>query len=110
MIKEKITVQETVDFLNALLEIDPPTISALVSLRISCNKKLADHETVQVGVLSEHHFQVGLIGILNGLFGADKFGWGHISATYTDGIVIKFEALTGENVASFLKKKKKQYT
>lgn len=105
IIKESVTLQETVDFLNELLVTDPTAISSLFSVRLACNKKLADHETVQVGALSKSFFQVGMIGILNGLFGIDKYGWGHISADYEDGKIIRFRALTEEDVAGYVNEK-----
>lgn len=104
-VKESVTIQETVDFLNDLLNIDSTAISSLFSVRIACNKELADHETVQVGALSKNFFQVGMVGILNGLFGIDQYGWGHISADYEDGKVIRFRVLTEEDVAKYVDEK-----
>lgn len=101
MVEEKITIQETVDFLNELLKIDPATITALFSLRVACNKKLANHETVQVGVISKQYYQVGMIGVLNGLFGIDDNGWGHIAADYDDGRIIRFRLLTESEIKAF---------
>ena len=103
MVKNEITIQETVDFLNSLLAIDKQVITALFSTRISCNMDLADHETVQVGV-EGNYAQVGMIGILNGLFGIDKHGWGHISADYDNGMIVKFRLLTIEDVEKYVKK------
>lgn len=104
MIKEKVTLQETVDFLNGLLEIDPLAINALFSARVACNEKLANHETVQVGRVSENYYQVGMIGVLNGLFGKDEDGWGYVGGIHEDGKLIGFEALTLEKVKSFIEK------
>lgn len=104
MVKSRISIQKTVDFLNELLEIDRCTITALFSSRICCNSLLADHPTVQVGVLSKNYFQVGMIGILNGLFGIDEHGWGHIIADYEDGELLRFRLLTDEDVKGYLKK------
>ena len=53
MVKNSVTMQEVVDFLNELLEIDSCAITALFSSRICCNKEMADHPTVQVGVWGE---------------------------------------------------------
>ena len=104
MVKESVTLKETVDFLNSLIKVDSSAINSLFSTRISCNEDLADHETVQVMARGEF-FQVGMIGILNGLFGIDEHGWGHISADYDDGKITKFNILTSEDVKSFIEKR-----
>ena len=104
MVKSRVSIQKTVDFLNELLEIDPFAISALFSSRVSCNKELADHPTVQVGSLGKDSFQVGMIGVLNGLFGIDKHGWGHISGYYEDGKLVEFRLFTDEDVERYVKK------
>lgn len=101
MVKEKITIQETVEFLNEILKIDPVAVTALFSLRTVCNKKLADHETVQVANLSKDYCQVGMIGVLNGLFGIDEHGWGHIAADCDNGMITGFKVLTPEMIHSF---------
>ena len=107
MIKVSITIQELVDFLNSLLLIDPNTISALFSLRLGCNEALANHETVQIGVLGNTHCMAGIIGILNGAFGVDEYDWGHISASYKNGMITKFEALTSKEIAEIIEKNKR---
>lgn len=90
-IKSKVSIDETVDFLNELLKTDPLATHSLFSMRTSCNERLADHPTVQVGTIgtSTYHI-VGLIGIINGLFGVDDDGVGHIIADYTDGQIARF--------------------
>lgn len=98
MIKDTVTIKETVDFLNSILKIDPVSVTGILSCRISCNQALAVHESVQVGRVADNYCEVGMIGILNGLFGIDKFGWGHISAEYRDGLIEKFKLLTTEEV------------
>ena len=104
-IKKNISIQETVDFLNTLLEIDPDAINNLFSLRVGCNITLADHPAVQVSMLSDSYFIVGVIGILNGLFGVDQFGWGHISADCEGSRVTKFRVLTDADVQKYVAKK-----
>lgn len=92
MVKESVTLKETVEFLNSLIKVDSSAINALFSSRISCNEEMANHETVQV-MARDGFFQVGMIGVLNGLFGIDKSGWGHIIADYEDGKITKFNML-----------------
>ncbi len=105
MVKSSVKIQETVDFLNSLLTIDRVVITALFSVRISCNKDMADHPTVQVGA-EGNYYQVGMIGILNGLFGSDKNGWGHISAEYDNGTIKNFSLLSNKDVENIIKKNK----
>ena len=104
-VKEKVSIEETVNFLNELLKIDPIAITALFSMRIGCNEALADHKTVQVLVSSGTYFQVGMVGILNGLFGIDESGWGHISIDYDDGKITGFRVLTEDEIRNFVGKK-----
>jgi len=101
MIKDKISIEETVIFLNSLLEIDPIAITTLFSIRTACNQNLAKHDTVQVGVQGKYA-QVGMIGIFNGLFGKDSYGWGHISADYDNGVIKKFRLLTDDDVRKYV--------
>ena len=102
MVKDHVSIYATVDFLNKLLKIDKNAVSSLFSMRITCNEKLADHKTVQVRELGKDTFQVGMIGILNGLFGIDEFGWGHIVADYKNGLITGFRVLTTEDVKEYL--------
>lgn len=84
MIKQALTPAQIVKFLNQLLEIDPSTITELFLHRVACNKKLADHKTVQVvghppkglnpDVPANAKFGVGVLGVLNGAFGVISTG------------------------------------
>jgi len=99
--KNEITLDYVVEFLNSLLEVDRKAISALCATRVPCNEKLAEHETVQVAALKDddgnyHSFTVGLIGILNGLFGVNEDGYGYILAVVEDdtNVINKFMTRT----------------
>ena len=78
-----------VDLLNEAAKLDPQAIRALVDTRVVCNQALADHPTIQVGPASEHDSGgpsvVGLLGILNGIFGTFDDGWGCIAAVIEPG-------------------------
>lgn len=100
-VKDKISIKETVDYLNDLLKIDPDAINALFSIRVGCNKSFADHPTLQVAGLSADYFIFGIIGLLNGLFGADKHGWGHISVDCKGAKITNFRVLTNEDVRKY---------
>ncbi len=78
MIKKKVTPEETIDLLNEMLKIDRRATESLFSMRVGCNKKLANHPTIQVMQVHKNYHIVGILGILNGLLGIDKDGWGCI--------------------------------
>lgn len=64
------TVMET---LNSAFTSDPNAIHSLVVNRVPCNIALANHPTIQVGgspVLPPGCFQVGMLGVLNGVLGS----------------------------------------
>jgi len=82
-------IKEAVKVLNEALEADPVTINALFTIRLSCNEKLADHPTIQISAYSHEtgketpgKYSLGALGLINGLFGVDKEGWGHIGAIH----------------------------
>lgn len=92
-----VTPAEAVNFLNTLLELDRTAVTQLVFQRVSCNRALADHETVQVSQAGPEFFKVGLLGILNGLFGVSEAGYGRIAAHLGEGGVIEEFALVEED-------------
>jgi hypothetical protein len=79
-----INIDDAIEALNSMLEADPAAMLALVGSRVPCNEALAEHPTCQVsdedGALS-----VGLLGVLNGIYGKDSAGWGYIVAELNDG-------------------------
>jgi len=91
--------QEFVDFMNELIKIDRGAIQELIESRVVCNKKLAEHPTVQVSnYFGDGQYWVGMLGIFNGWFGAydagPKQGWGPIAAIYSeDDRLLRFEIL-----------------
>lgn len=77
-------VEMAIEVLNSALEADPEAMQVLMNFRVRCNQKLADHPTIQVGFhgdghLPEEEYDVGLMGIINGLFGTNEHGAGHIA-------------------------------
>lgn len=81
--KEQITLDEAIAYLDELVTLDTPAMGALIANRVPCNEALADHPAVQA---SEQHggFHIGLIDIINGMFGVHD-GWGPITFTFDDG-------------------------
>jgi hypothetical protein len=64
----------TVEALNAAFAADPNAIHALMVNRVPCNQALADDPFVQVDippVLAPGNFQVGAIGLINGVLAAN---------------------------------------
>jgi len=98
MIKTSITVQDACDVLNEALRLDPKAISNLVSCRVPCNSALAGHASIQVGsaedINDDTEHVVGLLGVLNGLFGTfdedPKEGWGPITAVVDEHVIKTF--------------------
>jgi hypothetical protein len=85
MIREQISLQEVIGFLNQLVLIDHDAIRLLIETRVMCNQALADHPTVQVQAREEMDGipgEVGVLGVLNGMFGVDDEGWGPIAACF----------------------------
>jgi hypothetical protein len=83
MIRNNVTVDETIQLLNELLELDKNGVLALVESRVVCNEKLADHPTVQVRETADQ-ITVGILGVINGLFGVDEKGLGAIMLVMND--------------------------
>jgi len=79
--RKKASFEQTVMFLNQLLKDDPEAIQKLVDFRVPCNDKIAHHPTVKVRIKDDGPM-VGIMGILNGLFGKDKDGMSQIIAEY----------------------------
>ena len=105
MIKETISVDDTIVFLNELLAYDSEAIRDLILFgKVSCNEKMANHPTVQVGVIKNSNglksFSLGFLGLLNGLFGIhDLSGYGEIAALFDDeNKLLKFERVNHQDV------------
>jgi hypothetical protein len=84
-LRESVSLDQALYLLNEIVALDPKAAEALVETRVVCNKALADHPTIQVGLGIEEDgdsFQVGILGLLNGMFGADDEGYGQIAAWY----------------------------
>lgn len=96
MLKQQITPREVVDFLNELLEIDRIGVSNLFNNRVPVNNDLAGHPTLQVRGNSDDPASMATLGLINGLFGVDKDGWGCIyrSLEGDSDIIIEFGLVT----------------
>ena len=94
MIKWDISIEDVVSYLNELIQDDRPAMAALISNRVPCNELLADHPTCQVG--KQHGgFHVGMLGVINGMFGTMPDSWGPITFVFKDGNLLKVELTEG---------------
>lgn len=91
----EIGLDQTIEYLNKLLELDRPAIAALLANRVPCNEALANHPSVQVN--AQHGgYNVGMFGILNGLFGTFSDGWGKMMYIFDEsGNLVKFARVEG---------------
>jgi len=82
-VKDFVSLDETIAYLNELIKTDRVAMAALIANRVPCNQALADHPTVQVN--AQHGgYLVGMLGILNGLFGIHENGRGPITFIFKD--------------------------
>lgn len=69
--RDEITAQYVVDFLNELVRLDKYALTDMMSERISVNKELKIHPTVLSKELVEGEPEIGILSILNGMFGLE---------------------------------------
>lgn len=85
--RDEVTVEQVVELLNQALAADDVAITELIQTRTACNEKLSKHSSIQVGLAPGCNpedkkllYEVGILGLLNGLFGVDDKQWGAIAA------------------------------
>lgn len=88
--RETVTIDDAIALLNEALRLDPNAMNALIDARVVCNSALAEHPTIQVDGRTEAP-RVGILGVLNGLFGVREDGWGPITAMVDEGHVTGFQ-------------------
>lgn len=88
--EDKAFTEELVRRLNALIEDESvrAVVRSLIDARVNCGAEVVSHPSVQVVVLNDglsDYFQVGFLGMLNGLAGLpDKRQLGRVVAHYDD--------------------------
>lgn len=82
MIREFVGIEDALEVLNRMLETDISATNLLVASRVPCSVRLACDESIQVGIHTMHDATVGMLGVINGLFGTDAEGNGAIVAEY----------------------------
>ena len=89
MKRKKILAKQVVDMLNDALENDYTAISSLFQVRVYCNSKTAEHESIQVFQTAKNSYIVGFLGLLNGMFGFKEGVIGmECTGTKIDGFVL----------------------
>ena len=90
-----VTIEHAVEVLNRGLAADPSAFQYIFSRRALVNAKLAADPTIQVIVDDDRgeSKSMGALGIINGIFGIDGEGWGHIAMVTSDDNkkIIRFE-------------------
>jgi hypothetical protein len=81
--------QQIVNYLNMLIAYDNQAIQDLIDARVNCNVLLANHATCQVRINPKYN--VGILGVLNGLCEHHGECRGAIIAMYEDGRLIGFK-------------------
>ena len=81
MVRDPLSLDEAISQLNSMLEMDRDAMTRLVEMRIP-TRHLLDHATVIVYKPEGQTPMVGLLGIINGLFGIREDGWGPICAVF----------------------------
>lgn len=67
------SIDNVVNLLNEAFKLDPEALEKLAFARVKCNEDLANHPTIVVYQAAEgSRCEVGLLGILNGLFGTSE--------------------------------------
>lgn len=99
MIKESVTIDEMVTFLNEFLSLDPQATSEFLNRRILVNDLVVNHPTIQCRV-KDNQGSINLIGLLNGLFGIDEKGYGALCYVIEEAdreTILRFQRYKREN-------------
>ena len=89
---KSVSPEQAIEVLNRAYNADPIAIHNLVNNRVFCLKELAEDQTIQVGRIGKApwSFEVGMLGIINGIFGADENSIGYIAAIVENGMLQGF--------------------
>ena len=81
-----VTVDEALAVLNRALANDPDCLNALMVLEVECNDAMGDDPTIQVGpsFVGDEPLVLRFLGLLNGIFGVDERGIGHLAMCWDD--------------------------
>ena len=77
--RDRVSLTQAVILLNELVKADPETMQALLEARVPCGASLARHPSIQL-LMKDGRPRVGLLGVLNSLFGKGADGQAQIIA------------------------------
>lgn len=81
---------KAVQVLNEILRHEPDVIRELFALKFNVSKEVIDHPTIQF-FETEGSYKLSVLGLINGLLGIRKDGYGYITAIYDGDKLIEFE-------------------
>lgn len=89
MKNKTVSVSDVVKYLNELCEIDSDAIKSLIEYRVSTNKEMMEHPSVCVMCSEDSngnpiHPKLGMLGVINGIFGISKSEWHYIAAEFDE--------------------------
>lgn len=89
-----VTPEQAVQILNEALGADPAAINTMFKHRTKCNEKLANHKRIQVRAYPLEGDpgipNVGVLGLLNGIFGIKPSGYGFIQTELEGEQIVRF--------------------
>jgi hypothetical protein len=93
MSREDVSIDDAIEYLNELLALDARAMATVIGSRAPCNDALRDHPTALVLATGPagSNARVGMLGLLNGLFGVRDDGLGEISAVFDKDKLVRFE-------------------
>lgn len=77
-----VSIDDVIKVLNDALDHDRVAMQSLIESRVQCSDSFIEHPSIQVGHNHEGHVEIGMLGIINGLFGTDDMGSGPVGAYY----------------------------
>jgi hypothetical protein len=81
--------ETAVRVLNDLLDTDPGAMQRLFDMETSCSLRMVDHGGIETGYEPDG-FKIGVMSVVNALFGLTDEGEGCIVAEYKDGRLVGF--------------------
>jgi hypothetical protein len=67
-------IDHAITVLNEMNEADPVAMLMLIKHRVRCNEELAAHGSIQVNRATDGVCDVGMFGLINGMFGLKPSG------------------------------------
>jgi hypothetical protein len=93
MTRQEVSIEDAIAYLNELLALDAKAMGAMIGSGMPCNDALRDHPTALVLATGPtgSNARIGILGLLNGLFGVRDDGLGEISAVFESNKPVRFE-------------------